>query len=243
MNMILILYAMFCFVAPKAFSSNLGSTAYAINVSDSEYDPASEAEILWEGNQIMQDAYVKSVQQQALKRAQASLSNQIGRSLKQTAPSYVNTNLQKSTSVSIDPKPQQAAKTLSESDVELYAAYQEYLKAKGGSSPNVSAANGPLYQHLQDFFHKESPAPTPVIIVPVTQLAPQPQAVPRQQVGPQARPQQGSGGGPTIVGSGGIHIVTSNPIAISNPINIQNPNINAQATKTFGKGRRILNLI
>lgn len=39
---------------------------------------------------------------------------------------------------------------------------------------------------------------------------------------------------PTILGSGGIKVTTSNPIELSNPINIVTPNANGNLNKAIG---------
>ena len=60
-------------------------------------------------------------------------------------------------------------------------------------------------------FHQVVPIPVPAAVDDhPTQLA--------------ATSAGGGGGTPTIVGSGGIKVVTSNPISLSNPISITNPN-------------------
>ncbi|KXZ52688.1 hypothetical protein GPECTOR_9g734 [Gonium pectorale] len=41
---------------------------------------------------------------------------------------------------------------------------------------------------------------------------------------------------PTVVGSGGINVISSNPISISNPITIKNPNINHDLNKVGAAG-------
>lgn len=242
---------LFCIALPSwvlTLSSSLpgSSTSYSVDVSDPSYPP-SDSRLMWEANLIMEDAYVKSVEKQVLDKAKAQLDQGFSsrhRSLKQASPqpSALNTTLQESSSISIEPNtPTQAApSSLPPNASELFAEYQQYhqyLQSKESPNNTVSSSNGPIFQHLTDFLHGDNnqPAPAPIVVVPIPQSAPQPQ--PQQQLGPQSTPQQGQGG-PTIVGSGGIHVVTSNPISLSNPIDISNPNVNGQVNKFWG-GRKL----
>lgn len=68
----------------------------------------------------------------------------------------------------------------------------------------------------------------------VLQPVPNPVPVPAPQLAAAAAPAPAT---PTVVGSGGIKVVTSTPLSISNPIKITNPNVNGVKNTAVGGGK------
>ncbi|KAG1669064.1 hypothetical protein FOA52_003982 [Chlamydomonas sp. UWO 241] len=95
----------------------------------------------------------------------------------------------------------------------------------------VQASGGPLLEAAKEWHNPtQAAAPTgpDVVIIPVPNPVPVP--VPTQlAAAPAPVPST-----PTVVGSGGIKVVTSNPISIENPIEINTPNTNGN--KNAGGG-------
>ncbi|GAX76525.1 hypothetical protein CEUSTIGMA_g3971.t1 [Chlamydomonas eustigma] len=102
-------------------------------------------------------------------------------------------------------------------------------------SPPLTAQGGFLGPSSFLYSHsKASPTLQPPVIEVVPVLVPQPAPQSLQQLAPAPIPAAftpfSTPTTPTIVGSGGIHVTTSNPISISNPISVTNPNVNGQLT-------------